>query len=156
ELFPQKGLSPPLHAEKMRSRWHVHYYVLDLEVGRRYFVSKYLAFRPQFGIENAWICQRRRYHILKDPKTFAENIYGKNNFWGIGPRAGCEGTWFFNRHFSLIGALAGSLQWGRFEDHLSESALRSRGKRKIADVESAMHRLVPNVQMAVGLSWGSN
>jgi hypothetical protein len=154
-LFPQKGFNSIARAENMHSHWHVHYYVLDLEVGRRYFVSKYLALRPQFGIESAWICQRRRYHISEQRTSRAENIYGKNNFWGIGPRAGCEGAWYFKRHFSLIGALAGALQWGRFKDSLSETRLTPREKRKIASVAGNFHRLVPNVQMALGLGWES-
>lgn len=159
-LSPQQGFDIIHHAEKMRSHWHVHYYVLDLEIGRRYFVSKFLCFRPQFGIENAWICQRRRYAIKTDvdpmAKVFGENIYGKNNFWGMGPRAGMEGNWYLTNHFSIIGALNMALQWGRFDTTLSQTNLTTAGKVKTVDVDSDFHRLVPNAQMALGLGWGSN
>lgn len=151
-LSPQKGVLLPFPVTKMHSHWHVHYYVLDLEVGRRYFVSKYLAIRPQFGIESAWIPQRRRY-TLRDDDLFGQNIYGKNNFWGIGPRAGVEGAWYFGRHFSLISALSGCLQWGHFKDHLKETALSSGKKTRIVDVDGSFHRLAPNVQMRLGAGW---
>lgn len=159
-LAPQKGFPLSFNATKMRSHWHVHYYVLDLEVGRRFFVSKFLSFRPQFGLESAWISQRRRYQLRGDfnrrNRIFGENIYGKNNFWGIGPRAGTESIWYFNSYFSLMGVLSGSLQWGEFDNHLKETALTSRRKMKRVDVDGDSHKLVPNVQMALGLSWDSN
>lgn len=159
-LNPQKGFAIIENAKKMSSHWDVHYYVLDLEVGRRYFVSKFLAFRPEFGVESAWICQRRRYSIRKDvnPQTgvMGENIYGKNNFWGIGPRCGVEGTWYFGRRFSLLGALNAALLWGRFDDHLKETELTSRGKVKAVDINGDFHRLAPNVQMKLGFGWDSN
>ncbi len=158
-LLPQKGFSVIESAKKIRSHWNVHYYVLDFELGRRYFVSKFLAFRPQFGIESAWICQRRRYMFRQDldPSTgiTGQNIYGKNNFWGIGPRAGVEGTWYFDRHFSLMAAVNGALQWGCFDDHLKETELTSGGKVRFVDVDGDFHTLVPNVQMALGFSWAS-
>ncbi len=159
-LSPQKGTPLDFTTTKMHSRWHIHYYVLDLEIGRSYFVSKYLAFRPQFGIESAWISQRRRYHLKgdTDPTShlFGQRIYGKNNFWGIGPRAGMKGTWYMCNHFSLIGAVNGALQWGRFDDHLNETSLGTSGKTRIVDVDGDFHRLVPNVQMFLGFSWDAN
>jgi hypothetical protein len=159
-VSPQKGFDLIPRAEKMKSHWHVHYYVLDLEIGRRYFVSKFLCFRPQFGIENAWICQRRRYAIKTeaDPVTevWRENIYGKNNFWGMGPRAGVEGNWYLTNHFSIMGALNIALQWGHFDTALSKTNLTAAGKVKTVDVDGDFHRLVPNAQMALGLGWGSN
>ena len=151
-LLPQKGLALPFSPTQIHSHWHVHYYVLDLEVGRNYFITKYLAFRPQFGIESAWIPQRRRYALRGDFDA-GQNIYGKNNFWGIGPRAGVGGTWYFGRHFSLLSAVSGALQWGRFDSHLKETQLSSSGKERIVNVSGDLHRLVPNVQMRLGLSW---
>ncbi len=158
-LAPQKGFPPSFNTSKIHSHWHVHYYVLDLEVGRRFFVSKFLSFRPQFGIESSWISQRRRYAITGDDRrsrSAFENIYGKNNFWGIGPRAGTEGTWYFDSHFSLMGSISGSLQWGDFDTRSKESQVTSRGKAKLVNVKGDLHKLVPNVQMALGFSWDSN
>ncbi len=159
-LAPQKGFGLLQLANKIQSHWNVHYYVIDLELGRSFFVSKFLSFRPQFGIESAWISQRRRYHIETnlDPGTgiFGENIYGKNNFFGIGPRTGIQGTWRFCPHFNLMGTVAGSLQWGSFDNTLSETALTRLGKVKRVDVDGDLHQLVPNVQMALMLGWDTN
>jgi hypothetical protein len=154
-LASQKGLPSLFAVTEINSHWHVHYYVLDLEVGRDFFITKYLAFRPQFGIESAWIPQRRHYSLKAGP-DFGQKIYGKNHFWGIGPRAGLGGTWYFGHHFSLLSALSGSLQWGRFESRLKESLLEPGGKVSIVNVNGDLHRLVPNVQARLGLSWDAD
>ena len=60
-VIPQKGALDTLTANKIKAHWDVHNYVLDLELGRRFFVSRFLAFRPAFGIEAAWIYQRRHF-----------------------------------------------------------------------------------------------
>lgn len=159
-LAPQKGLGVVNPATKMSSHWKVHYYVLDFELGRNYFVSKYLAFRPQFGIESALINQRRHYKILGEVNgltgIFGDRVFGKNNFYGVGPRAGVQGTWYFDRHFSLNGAINGALLWGRFNCHLHETGLTSTSKVKVVDMSDVFHRIVPNVQMALGVGWDGN
>ncbi|MBS0603840.1 MAG: hypothetical protein JSS60_02250 [Verrucomicrobia bacterium] len=159
-LVPLKGDPFTLSAKKINSHWDVHYYVLDLELGRSFFVSKFLSFRPQFGIESAWICQRRRYETRQppDPATSlsGQNIYGKNNFWGIGPRAGLEGSWYLGKHFSLLGSVNGSLQWGHFDAHTKETDYLSTGKLPIFHIDGDFHRLVPNVQMKLEIGWDAN
>ncbi len=159
-LSPLKGFGLPNAANSIRAHWNVHYYVLDLELGRSFFVNRFLSFRPQVGIESAWIYQRRRYWIRTDPDPttgiFGENIYGKNNFFGIGPRAGIQGTFSFNSHFYLMSALNSSLQWGQFDDHLSETLLSTGSNIAQVDLSSGLHRPLPNVQMTLNFGWESN
>jgi hypothetical protein len=153
-LIPEKGYPSSPTATKMESHWNLHYYVLDLSVGRNFFVSKFLSFFPTLGVESGWIAQRRRYEIEQIPS--GENIYGKNNYWGIGPRIGVKGTWNFNSHFLLFGSANGCLQWGSFDTHTKETLLTEAGKVKLTHVADHFHRLVPNVQLALGLGWNSS
>ncbi len=157
-MNPLKGLFLTNNASKMHSHWNVHYSVIDLELGRRYFVSKFLSFRPQFGIETAWIGQNRNYKIatteLGLPLEHA--IHGKNDFWGIGPRAGVEGTWYFGRHWNLFGIVNGSLLWGRFEDSSRERQISEGLTSLLVDVKDTFRRLAPNAQFQLGFGWESN
>ena len=47
-----------------RSSWDLHYNVIDLEIGRNFFLSKLLATRLFFGLKGTWINQdwSTRYH----------------------------------------------------------------------------------------------
>lgn len=159
-VIPQKGALDTLTANKIEADWDVHNYVIDLELGRRFFVSKFLSFRPQFGLETAWIYQHRHFDVDQpiDLTTGieGESIHGRCNFWGIGPRTGVEGTWFFGRHFSLFGSVSGALLWGRFDTKNKEKLELSSGDRSSLVVKDDFHRLVPNAQMALGLSWDAN
>jgi hypothetical protein len=159
-LVPQKGAVNTVTADNIKAHWDVHNYVLDLELGRRFFVSKFLAFRPQFGIETAWIFQHRRFKMAQplDPTTGIEGgtVRGRCNFWGIGPRAGVEGTWFFGKHFSLFGSANGALLWGHFDTRNKENIETPTGDLPSLRVDDDFHRLVPNVQMVTGLSWDAN
>lgn len=159
-LVPQKGALDTVTAKKIKAHWDIHNYIVDLELGRRYFVSKFLAFRPQVGLETAWIFQHRRFKMRQplDLTTGVEggSVRGKCNFWGIGPRAGVEGTWYFGKRFSLFGAIDGALLWGRFDTKNKEKIETPSGDIPSLRVDDDFHRLVPNAQMALGLSWASN
>jgi hypothetical protein len=159
-LVTQKGAVNTLTAREIKAHWDVHNYVLDLELGRRFFVSKFLSFRPQFGLESAWIFQHRRFKMKQslDLATGIEGgvVRGKCDFWGIGPRAGIEGTWFFGRHFSIFGSANLSLLWGRFETKQREKVIKPAGIFSSFVADDDFHRIAPNAQTATGLSWDSN
>ncbi len=159
-LIPQKGASDIVAADKISAHWHVHNYVLDLELGRRFFLSKFLSLRPQFGIETAWIYQRRHFSTEQglDPFTgiTGESVRGKCNFWGIGPRAGVEGTWYFGRHFSLFGTINGALLWSHFDTRNKEKVQTLLGSSPSLRVSDHFHRLTPNAQFAMGFCWDAN
>ncbi len=157
-LFPQKGFPLPIDASSIHCDWNVHYYTLDLELGRRFFLSRFFSVRPQMGIESAWISQRRGFAVTGEiaPAISGENIKDKNSFAGVGPRIGVDSTWYLGRHFSLLGSLSGALLWGRFEAHTKESLLTPAGKEPFINVDGNLHTLVPNAQMKLGLGWDAN
>lgn len=158
-LVPQKGAFNTVTAHKISAHWDIHNYILDMEVGRRYFVSKFLAFRPHIGIESAWIYQHRHFRIhqpLDLQNVEGESVRGRCNFWGIGPRAGVEGTWFFGKRFSLFGVVDGALLWGHFDTKNKEKLETPSGDVPSLSVHDDFHRLSPNVQMMLGASWDSN
>lgn len=157
-LSPQKGVPFTIHAAAIHCNWHVHYNVLDLELGRCFFVSKYLSVRPQFGIETSWIDQRRNLAVHRhgQARIRRAHIHGKNSFWGIGPRAGVNGTWYFGRHFSTLGVISSSLQWGDFDVRTKESIVKNPAKKRQIKVDGNFHTLVPNAEMKLGIGWDAN
>lgn len=103
------------------ANWKTHLNIIDLELGRQFFVSKWLTLRPHFGLRNAWVNQtyRQRYNGLFDSTTGILRNEEKCKFWGIGLRGGLNNQWGMGHGFSLYGDLAVSLLFGRF--HIDEN-----------------------------------
>jgi hypothetical protein len=95
------------------AKWRIHFNVVDLEIGRNFFVSKYLALRPFTGLKTSWQTQRYKVFYTKENDTTAHvKVY--DNDWGVGSRFGLNTSWFFNPHWSIYGNGAASLVWGQF------------------------------------------
>lgn len=145
---------------KAKVHWKVAYYVIDLEVGRPFFVSKFFSVTPQWGIETAWIFQHATARYLLDPPipVFIDKlkVRAKNNFWGIGPRAGFDANWYFCRDFRLFGSLNGAILWGHFDVHDFEKESGPLVSLIIDDLDADLDTIVPNAQMALGFGWDSN
>ncbi len=114
--------------------WNMHLNLLDLELGREFYVSKWLTLRPHGGLRTAWIRQYVRINYLKsNTDTFGNKGVGpslpagqnvhvslKNDFWGIGLRGGLDGDWGVGYGISIFGELAAALLLGDFDVHVKE------------------------------------
>lgn len=151
-LFPLMGIETNGFA-KAKAHWHVDFYDLNLVLGKSYFVSKYLALRPHFGLTSAWI-QQHRHARFKNLPISSLKLRGKNNFWGIGPRLGVDSQFYLGRHFSLYGDIAGALLWGHF--HVKEKERDIATGSEIYDLHDHLHRMVATVGFSLGLSFETN
>lgn len=108
-------------SHRAKIHWTLHYNMCDWELGRNYWVSKGLSFRPFIGLKGGWIDQSIQVHynnlIIAGSSTensSRENV--KNNFWGIGPVGGVNSKWklrnFCNHYPSLFGDFSAATLWG--------------------------------------------
>ncbi len=165
-LYPQFGSTlvpgttiPFAFSQKARARWNVDYYVLDLELGRNFFVSKFLAMRPLFGLETAWIDQDatliyRLFSIVNFPQRHFI-VKEKNDFWGIGPQIGVDTMWYLGRHFSLLGNIKGALLWGDFDVSEKEKFTGPSGF-KFTNAKGNFNAIVANIKTTFGAQWEMN
>lgn len=114
-----------------KGRWTLNLDLLDLEFGRKYYVSNCFVLRPHFGLRGARIDQGFRVHSEANRFNpyeegasgfFASDTKAKNDFLGIGPRLGLdlELSLPCACNIKLFGQAAGSLLFGRFERHSRE------------------------------------
>ncbi|MBS0653665.1 MAG: hypothetical protein JSR39_09125 [Verrucomicrobia bacterium] len=146
--------SYPSGLKNAKLSWKVHFYALDFELGRNYFVSRYLSLRPFFGLKAAVIDQHRhtRYtdRMLSDVHI---RTRGKCDFWGIGPWTGINGNWHFWRNFSFFGRVAGAIMWGDFDVHEKQTVTN---QPVWFDYDIDKDRIVPMVQFQLGFCWETN
>ena len=106
-------------------KWKLDINMVDLEMGREFFVSKWLTLRPFVGLRGAWVRQKFEVEYAGNG-TFASNyttlLAGANSvdfesmkthMWGVGPRAGLNTQWGVGSGVSFYGNLALSTVWGR-------------------------------------------
>ncbi len=151
-LFPLIG-DQFLDLTEAKTHWNVSFYDLHWVLGRNYFVSKFLSFRPFFGIATAWIDQHRHFDLL----TNLDNqitLKSENNFWGIGPRVGIDTQFALCENFSIYGNIAGDLLWADFD--VSEKEVNKTTSTEIYNLDDDLDSIVPTVSFGLGVAYETN
>jgi len=121
----QSGLLTP---SSVSGKYALNMDLLDLEFGRKFYVSSCFVLRPHFGLRGARINQSYRIESVRTATTpvlygeaYASEVKTRNDFLAIGPRVGLEAQVHLGCGFSIFGEAAGSLVFGRFDRHSSET-----------------------------------
>ena len=146
--------------------WKLHYNVIDLELGRDYFMSRKITLRPHFGLRGAIIDQKydtayEAIFLIGDPNTFTTptSLKAENNFGGIGVRGGGDLSWHFTKQWSLTGKFSGSLFYGNFDiDGTMHHPVQINPQTgtftsQVAKFKQQLSKVIPNVEVGIGLMW---
>lgn len=146
-------------ADKASAHWDLDFDTLDLELGRPFFVGKWLSLFPKVGLRGAWIDQhfKAKYHaffpLVGEFKNTSIKLH--QEFKGVGLRIGSDIQFYLGRDWSILGNLSTCLLWGNSDlkekiqgflliaPDVSESAVAS----KASDVIRA------NLEGQLGLQW---
>ena len=104
--------------------------IMDLELGRKFFNSRYLALRFFTGLKGIWGPSRARCEFRYSPEAPSTRvaidgnavtgpiIVKENGFaWGVGPRLGLETNWYFFRNLSIFARAAISPIYEQIDSH---------------------------------------
>lgn len=112
---------PDLLVIDIQTQWNLHLDLVDLELGRDFWVSRYLSFRPFVGLRYGLLEQSFTilqagfvFLIVPDGNIANDEIDLNNDFRGIGPRVGMDLSWNVGCGFGLYSTLAAALLYGRF------------------------------------------
>lgn len=107
----------------IRARWKLTFNQIDLELGRKYYLSKCFVMRPYLGLRGAWTKINFRTtssRMATSPLdgtifdfTFKDRFKTRN--WGVGLLGGFQPTFLFTPCFQLYGNADIALIWGEFE-----------------------------------------
>ncbi|NGX26521.1 MAG: hypothetical protein K940chlam6_00445 [Chlamydiae bacterium] len=136
-------------------RWELDFNVLDAELGRNFFISRYLKLRPHFGLKGTW--QDQDYLVIGQDEELISKDQNSTHYWGVGIRAGLDTAWHFNQCFSLIGEVAITALWEKFEtERKSGAAPLEVGVSEpitVLYVENDIHTLKPVLEFLLGLRY---
>ncbi|MDN3505583.1 MAG: Lpg1974 family pore-forming outer membrane protein [Rhabdochlamydiaceae bacterium] len=139
--------------DKATSDYSLDMNLLDLQLGRDYFVSKMLSFRPYFGLVSDWIDQSQKTQYTGGSQLGSNTVEvnDKSNFWGMGPELGLGSKWFIGQGFSFFSDANASLLYGRFGVRHKEKYTDDVNQELI--VNGNVHRVVPTAQLVMGLGY---
>ena len=156
----------PLFADKIEAYWDLDINLVDIQVGRNFWSSKYLALRPFMGIRVAKLDQS--YNVLNKGGSFsyqasstrdAQNHEAelKNIFKGVGLMAGLDSTWNIGCGLGLYGNMASSIVYGAFDvdhkEYLTPAAGSSSSKNEIAKITETIKASRAMLDLGFGLQW---
>ena len=105
---------------KGEGSWQLHFNNIDLELGRNYWISKWLALRPFVGLKVSWMEQNfhAEYHVNDASHSFDRwdyHMYQDQDQWGVGVRAGLNTVWYLWKHVGIFGDFALSGMYNHFD-----------------------------------------
>lgn len=142
------------------SRWAFHFNNFDLDLGRNFYISQYLTLRPHLGLKGSWYTQNYsvNYADYLEPDISDEiasaRLHMKQNFWGVGIRTGLDGSWYFDKNWSIFGNTSLSALWGRFNVSRHDFATQINGNSlQVINTNFNFHTVKPVVEFQLGLRY---
>ncbi|MBM3207967.1 MAG: hypothetical protein FJZ57_05105 [Chlamydiae bacterium] len=172
----QPSIFTDISCDSASGSWNLHFNAIDLELGRDFFVSRYMTLRPHFGLKTAWINQNfnRTYDIngyvevnpnfpYSGPGSFFVGMLENNQSlesWGLGIRAGLDPVWHISRCWGIYGNLALSAM---YQYYSAETELNYEGRLgnefPLTSLSKGNHTVTPVLELGLGLeymTWFSN
>lgn len=151
--------------KKAHAHWGLHYQVGDLELGRNYYINRYLKLRPFIGLKGTW--QKQDYNVFYEtiPISFQESdlffdfkTRQDQMLWGIGIRAGLNTSWQFTKWLSLYGDFALTGIWTHYNIDRKDSYTEIRDEvfldqleRTTAYLDGSLEVIKPVFEFSLGL-----
>jgi hypothetical protein len=139
-------------------KWKVRFNRLDLELGREFFVSKWLTLRPFMGLTGLILTQH--YNIDYEGGNYVpagQRFFHKmrNQYRGGGLRGGFNSQWDLAKDWSIYGNFALNLLYGKFEiDQRSFSRVTATGvETRRYQIDNHFRMTRPVTDLALGLQW---
>ncbi len=148
--------------QKIRARWAVLFNQIDLELGRKFWISCYLSLRPFVGLRTYW--SRMHFSVngsrpLRTDSDFlqARSLY-KQKSWGVGLLTGLDTAWEFVRNWSFYARGAFALPYGKvwIRRNASEFSFNQAGvvvENIEATTEEAVYKTQTFLDLALGIRW---
>jgi len=133
--------------------WDLHFKSLCLSLGRNSYLSQFFKMRIHAGLQGAWINQDYEVTQTVAFNRSTNRLSLKQDFWGMGLRAGLDTAWQFNHNFSLFADFALAILWGQFEVSRRDRNIRNDVDTTNLFISGQPHTFEPTLALDAGLRW---
>lgn len=134
-LYPSKlnaNFADTNSFQRAEAHWRSKLNILDLDLGREFFVSKWLTLKPFAGVRSLWLHQQFKANYSTAPSTnFFTNQ--KCKYWGFGIHTGLNTQWGLGDGWSMFANTAFSTIYGFFSVRHYDEVSHERIGRVIND-----------------------
>lgn len=149
---PNSGLLT--YATAVTGDWDLNFNNIDLSLGRNFWNSDYLSLRPHIGLKGSW--QRQKFNLNYTVSSDEDDIRMKQNFWGVGVRAGLDTAYYLSSEFSIFGDFALAALWSQFKNK-HNNRTRASGSddayRWNSYWKGDYHNVSPVLETEIGIRW---
>lgn len=155
--------TPPLYVSNIETSWKLDLNLVDVELGREFWVSRYLTMRPFIGLRVAYLNQD--YNIQYRGGSFSETtpnvndfVSLDNNYKGAGLRSGLDTVWNLGCGWAIYGDMAFSIIYGRFDvdhDEHTREAQSPFAKTRVLETTNSFRASRFALDLGLGLQWSS-
>lgn len=131
------------------TRWDLHFNVIDLEIGRDFFVSRYLTLRPFSGLKITWQRQDNKNLYIGTNTAIIRN---RSKTWGIGIRPGINAYWHFTREFGIFSDWAFTALMTKFNNDRGDKTIVE-GNTTATKYNNSFYSLKGILELALGLRY---
>jgi hypothetical protein len=136
--------------------WKQHFNVIDIELGRDFFLSRYLTVRPQIGLKTGWVHEKTQTNlgIANIATVSSAEFKNTQNVWGVGVRSGLTSGWHLSKHWQIVGDFALSNFWGNFHRKFEQkNELLTGSVSKTQDTHQSKQSVIPVVETGIALGY---
>ncbi len=138
---------------KTHSRWNLSLNQLDLDMGREFFVSKWLTLRPHFGLRSDWIHQKWKGEYENKANDDEIEVRFKDHWWAIGLEGGLDTQWGLGNGWSIFGNLTAAILYGFHDLDVDEENEVNEVETEFADLDQTYRISHPILDLQMGLRW---
>ncbi len=145
------------------SQFHMQFNRIDACLDRAFYAGHYLAFRPWIGLLGAWDSQ-----ALNSNGTFAassisplttatsDQIRMNQSWWGIGPYAGVDCTYYFANEFGLFLSSGVAMMLNNYNvNERQDYYLATTNLGTNYNIATEFNNVAPMLEGTLGLRWDS-
>ncbi len=160
-----EGVYSDLPVSSAQTQWKQAFYVVDLELGRKFFISRALTLRPNFGVKFACLKQsvNAQYAPLLPVYPFAGTVLvdiptpsmasfdSDQKMWGVGVRGGVDTVWYFTKNWGLYADIAAAAIWSDINATTTET--NQPGSLTTFNTKEKTRTITPIFEIAAGLRY---
>ena len=147
---------------KVKGHWRMELNQLDLDLGREFYVSKWLTLRPHFGLRSDWIHQKLTAKYDHDAFFIPAqdtHVKDKDHWWGIGLEGGLDTQWGLGGGWSIYANICAAIIYGfhhlSYTDNDPQGALITPGTDfEFVEFEEQLSRFSPYSRSPIRIALG--
>jgi hypothetical protein len=137
-------------ASAAAGKWHLQMNLLDVQIGRSFWVGKKCSLHPFIGARAAWIDQHLKNHYtLKTTPQTQSTVVAASDFEGGGARVGVNSRWMLLGGWSFYADASAALLYGFYNGHFRQKW----GNIQVADSKDGFHQPASTAGLALGVEW---